>query len=77
MQYSISLLRFDAPGFVPTSPDTVLLTEKVTIHTANAVGVSPRSYAPPGYEQTTGGNYNNTVGYLENGNQRWAFVTGR
>lgn len=48
----------------------VLQTEKVVIHTMNAAGISPRSYAPPGYEQREEGNYNNAVGYLENGNQR-------
>jgi len=71
LKYSVSLMRFDAPGFVQTGTDPVLQTEKVVIHTANAIGVTPRSYAPPGYEHKEEGNYNNAVGYLEIGNQRF------
>ena len=65
-----------APGFVCTDPDATLFTEGVTIHTMNAVGVTPRSYAPPGYAAAQDGNYNNVAGYLENGNQRSAIILG-
>lgn len=64
------LLPFEAPGFSQEGQQSALLTEGVTIHTANAPGVIPRSYAPPGYEHAQEGNYNNAIGYLENGNQR-------
>ena len=65
------LLPFSVPGFIQEGrQDDTLLTEGITIHAANAPGISPRSYAPPGYEHTEEGNYNNAIGYLENGNQR-------
>lgn len=60
----------EAPGFVPANPEMPLLTEKVVIHTLSALGVVPRSFAPPGYAQSVEGNYNTVAGYLENGNQR-------
>ena len=47
-----------------------LLSERIAIASVNAPGVVPRSYAPPGYVFPEEGDYNNTVGYLENGNQR-------
>ena len=59
-----------APGLVVTSPEEPLFTEGVSINVLNAVGIIPRSYAPPGYAHSSAGNYNNVAGYLENGNQR-------
>ncbi len=64
------LLPIEAPGFVQDGAPSSLLAEGVTIHTANAPGIVPRSYAPPGYEHTQDGNYNDAIGYLENGNKR-------
>ncbi|TCD63202.1 hypothetical protein EIP91_005841 [Steccherinum ochraceum] len=71
LKYSVCLLRFDVPGFVPSSSKELLLSENVVIRTTNAPGVVPKSYAPPGYEHREEGNYSNAVGYLENGNQRF------
>ncbi|KAI0950800.1 hypothetical protein AcW1_008009 [Taiwanofungus camphoratus] len=72
LRYDLALQPLHAPGFTPASSDSEpLLTEQVTITTANAAGIIPRSYAPPGYAQPEEGDYNNTVGYLENGNQRF------
>ncbi len=70
MQYALGMFPSEAPGFVPANPDIPLFTEKVTIHTLGAVGISPRSFAPPGYAPSIEGNYNTVTGYLENGNQR-------
>lgn len=60
----------EATGFVPAAADVPLFTERVIVHTLSAPGVTPRSFAPPGYAQSTEGNYNTVAGYLENGNQR-------
>ena len=74
MQYALALSQFQAPGFAPAaaaSKDAPLVLEPVTIVSVNAVGVVPRSYAPPGYADTSTGDYMTTMGYLENGNQRY------
>lgn len=72
LKYHISLLPFTASGFAPAAPaDQPLLSEKVAIVTENAPGVIPHSHAPPGYVKPEEGNYNNSMGYLENGNQRF------
>lgn len=61
---------FHASGFNPSeAPTEALLSEKLVITSANAPGVVPRSYAPPGYVPPEG-DYNIATGYLENGNQR-------
>ncbi|PSR81579.1 hypothetical protein PHLCEN_2v6345 [Hermanssonia centrifuga] len=70
LQYVLCMFPFEAPGFVPANPDVPLFTERVMVHTLNAVGIIPRSFAPPGYAGSMEGNYNNVAGYLENGNQR-------
>ena len=59
-----------APGFAGTNPDTPLFSERVTIHTLNAIGVIPKSFAPPGYASGAGDSWNVAAGFLENGNQR-------
>ncbi|TDL25704.1 hypothetical protein BD410DRAFT_895932 [Rickenella mellea] len=67
-------LTFDAPaapGFVASTADQPVFTERISIVTENTPGVVPRSHAPPGYTHEDTGNYNNSVGYLENGNQRF------
>ncbi|KLO08938.1 hypothetical protein SCHPADRAFT_931505 [Schizopora paradoxa] len=59
-------LQGDAPSNQP------ILSERIQIVTENAEGIVPHSHAPPGYVVPDGeGNYNNSVGYLENGNQRF------
>ena len=73
LQYALELLPFKAAGFqtaAGVSPD-VLLTEKIVIVTARTPGVGTRSFAPPEYTQEQCGNYDNALGYLENGNQRF------
>ncbi|KIM40543.1 hypothetical protein M413DRAFT_445985 [Hebeloma cylindrosporum] len=79
VRYSLDLLPFIAPGFVPAgvTPNgdpgkrTVLLTEWVVITTKQIPGLVPQSYAPPGYEKPQGVDYNKSLGLLENGNQRF------
>lgn len=63
-----------APGFVGTNPDSPLFAERVTIHTLNAVGVTPKSFAPPGYEPAAENTWNLAIGFLENGNQRSVYL---
>ena len=74
-------MPFNVPGFTSSTPiasavsgmniPQPLLSQKVTIVTANAPGVIPQSHAPPGYVRPEEGDYNNSMGYLENGNQRF------
>lgn len=61
---------FEAPGYTPKeAPTETLLKEKLVITAANAPGVVPRSYTPPGYVAPES-DYNIAAGFLENGNQR-------
>jgi hypothetical protein len=54
------------------SVEPVLLSEPVTICSTPTPGVVPQSYMPPGYDQPVGGgDYNRSMGMLENGNQRF------
>ena len=75
-QYVLVLLNFKTPGFAPASgagaADDPLLLEPVSIASLNALGVTPRSSHadPPAYARSGEGDYNTTVGFLENGNQR-------
>jgi len=79
LKYSLDLLPFVAPGFVPAgiTPNedpgkkTVFLTEWVVITTKQIPGLVPHSYAPPGYEKPQRVDYNKSLGLLENGNQRF------
>ena len=79
LKYSLDLLPFVAPGFVPAgvtanedpAKKAVLLTEWVVITTKQIPGLVPHSYAPPGYEKPQGVDYNKSLGLLENGNQRF------
>ena len=50
-----------------------LVSLPVTLASVNAAGVVPRSYAPPGYAEKHEADYNTTIGYLENGNQRCVY----
>ena len=67
-QYTLDLLSFEAPDFVPAAVDATdaLLTEKVKIVTARAPGITPRSRAPTGSVRPRKGDYMGA----ENGNQR-------
>ncbi|CCL99286.1 uncharacterized protein FIBRA_01302 [Fibroporia radiculosa] len=72
LRYKLALFPPHAPGFSSKlTADKPLVVEEVTVTTAEAAGVYSRSYAPPGYMQPVDPDYNNTVGYLENGNQRF------
>ncbi|KAH9945077.1 uncharacterized protein BXZ73DRAFT_86648 [Epithele typhae] len=78
IRYMLALLPPKAPGFAPAAGqatgDEPLLVQPVAIASANAQGTPPpRSScaAPPGYAHTGEGDYNTTIGFLENGNQRF------
>ncbi|TFK60980.1 hypothetical protein BDN72DRAFT_778754 [Pluteus cervinus] len=81
IRYQLDLLPFSAPGYTPaqaeqfgimgTGQSSALLSEPVSITTAPPPGVVARSYAPPGYVKPPAGDYNKSVGLLENGNQRF------
>jgi len=72
LRYHLALQPFDSPGFVSSSKGHEYLhQEPVVITTLNAPGVMPRSLAPPGYVPPEGTDYNASVGYLENGNQKF------
>ncbi|KAI0749677.1 hypothetical protein C8Q80DRAFT_1163385 [Daedaleopsis nitida] len=72
VRYFLALSQFEAPGFTPASSSKEpLVLQPVTIVSANAAGVVPKSYTPPGYVEPSAGNYMTTMGYLENGNQRF------
>ncbi|GBE87898.1 hypothetical protein SCP_1201230 [Sparassis crispa] len=77
LRYQLALFPFQAPGFVSSgAANEHLLTEKVIITTVNTPGIIPRSYAPPGYVAPEETDYNATVGFLENGNQRFLHHAG-
>ncbi|KAF7336762.1 hypothetical protein MVEN_02111400 [Mycena venus] len=73
VRYTLELSPFSTTGFTAlgTEPGKSLLSEPVKIVTKHVPGVTPRSYAPPGYEKPEENDYNSAVGYLENGNQRF------
>ncbi|KZT27228.1 hypothetical protein NEOLEDRAFT_164644 [Neolentinus lepideus HHB14362 ss-1] len=73
IKYEIVFLSYHVAGFVPAPhADQPLQSEPVKIVTTYPHGWAlPRSYAPPGYEMPMEGNYNNVMGVLENGNQRF------
>jgi hypothetical protein len=48
-----------------------LLTQPVSVTSFPAAGVVMHSFAPPEYVQEEKENFNNSVGLLENGNQRF------
>jgi len=71
VRYQIDFMRPTALQ-ADASSTQPLLSERIQIVTENAQGIVPHSHAPPGYVIPDGeGDYNNSVGYLENGNQRF------
>lgn len=72
-QYSLDLAPFSTPGFAPSDTTTEpCISQKIDIVIKQVPGVQPRSFAPPGYDTAgVAGDYNNTLGLLENGNQRF------
>ncbi|KAJ7596541.1 hypothetical protein C8J56DRAFT_849981 [Mycena floridula] len=71
IRYSLDLFASEAPGFVPSDQGSALISEPVTIATKQCRGVTPKSYAPPGYDKPEVGDFNTSAGYLENGDQRF------
>ncbi|KAJ6576650.1 hypothetical protein DFH09DRAFT_1149931 [Mycena vulgaris] len=72
VRYTLELLPFSITGFTSLAePGKAMISEPVTITTKQVPGITPKSYAPPGYERPAEGDYNSAVGYLENGNQRF------
>ncbi|KAL0954351.1 hypothetical protein HGRIS_003344 [Hohenbuehelia grisea] len=69
----VEVLKTLKPSFVGTSaePTERLLAEAIEIVSRQMPGVVTRSYAPPGYQKPQGGDYNRSMGLLENGNQRF------
>ena len=54
-----------------------LLTQTVDVTSLHAPGIVMRSFAPPEYFQEQNENFNNSVGLLENGNQRFYHHSGQ
>ncbi|KAJ8494400.1 hypothetical protein ONZ45_g13244 [Pleurotus djamor] len=72
VKYMLHLLPFQAPGFIPEGEKgEALISVPVSIVMRQTPGVRMRSYAPPGYEKPQGGDYNKSMGFMENGNQRF------
>lgn len=78
LKYHLVLLPPQASGFsCKGSASEALLTEQAVIASAEAMGVLSRRFAPPGYVPPDDTDYNNSVGYLENGNQRFLHHSGQ
>ncbi|KAJ6623969.1 hypothetical protein B0H10DRAFT_2162288 [Mycena sp. CBHHK59/15] len=73
VRYTLELLPFSTTGFTSlgTEPGVAMVSQPLKITTKSVPGITPKSYAPPGYERPPEGDYNSAVGYLENGNQRF------
>ncbi|GLB40289.1 hypothetical protein LshimejAT787_0801600 [Lyophyllum shimeji] len=73
VKYHLELFPIAATGFRAsgTGEGTILLTQEVAIATEQTPGVKPWSSMPPGYKRPVQEDYNKTVGFLENGNQRF------
>lgn len=74
MQYLVNFEGFEATGWQAKSHDSrakgPLFTAEVKITSRQLAGLSMRSNAPPGYQRPVV-DYNKSLGYLENGNQRF------
>jgi hypothetical protein len=70
MQYSVDVLPFEVSGFTSKITEGELSSTGVAIIAGAPAGFTPKFYAPPGYEAPQGGDYNRSMGLLENGNQR-------
>ncbi|KAI0342666.1 hypothetical protein BDW22DRAFT_1357119 [Trametopsis cervina] len=76
LRYDVCMYPSQASGFVSANPETVLFAERVSLHALNALGVIPKSYAPPGYVAPAEHTWNTAAGFLENGNQRFLHYGG-
>jgi hypothetical protein len=75
-QYHLEVHPFDAAGFVHAPHISgPLLTQPVNVSSSHATGIVMRSFAPPEYAEEIQ-NFDNSVGLLENGNQRFYSHTG-
>lgn len=71
VRYHLEVHPFDAAGFVHAPHVSgPLLTQPVNVSSSHATGIVMRSFAPPEYAEETQ-NFDNSVGLLENGNQRF------
>ncbi|KAF7768260.1 hypothetical protein Agabi119p4_7503 [Agaricus bisporus var. burnettii] len=74
IEYLVNFEGFEATGWQAKSHDSrakgPLFTEEVKITSRQLAGLSMRSNAPPGYQRPVV-DYNKSLGYLENGNQRF------
>jgi hypothetical protein len=71
-QYHLEVYPFEVAGFMHAPPvPGPLLSQPVNVTSFHAAGVVMRSFAPPEYAQEKNENFNNSVGLLENGNQRF------
>lgn len=71
VRYHLEVHPFEAVGFVQEHPvSSPLLTQPVNVTSFNATGIVMRPFAPPKYAEEIE-NFNNNVGVLENGNQRF------
>lgn len=71
VRYHLEVHPFEAVGFVHAPHVSgPLLTQPVNVTSFHATGIVMRSFAPPNYAEETE-NFDNSVGLLENGNQRF------
>jgi hypothetical protein len=71
VRYHLEVYPFEAAGFVHTPHVSgPLLTQPVNVTSFHATGIVMRSFAPPEYAEEIE-NLDNSVGLLENGNQRF------
>ncbi|KAG2075333.1 hypothetical protein BDR04DRAFT_1150147 [Suillus decipiens] len=71
VRYHLEVHPFEAVGFVhEPHVSGPLLTQPVNVTSFNATGIVMRPFAPPKYAEEIE-NFNNNVGVLENGNQRF------
>lgn len=78
-QYTVDFAGFETAGWVTKSQgqkDKPLQSEPVEITSRQLAGLNMRSNAPPGYQKPEI-DYNKSLGYLENGNQRFLHHGGR
>ncbi|KAG1750073.1 hypothetical protein EDB19DRAFT_1936766 [Suillus lakei] len=71
VRYHLEVHSFEAVGFVHAPHVSApLLTQPVDVTSFHATGIVMRSFAPPEYAEQIE-NFDNSVGLLENGNQRF------
>ncbi|KAF5360495.1 hypothetical protein D9756_004927 [Leucocoprinus leucothites] len=73
IEYTVNFVGFEATGWATesqSSKGTTMLSEPVKVTSRQLAGSVTRSTAPPGYRKPEV-DYNKSLGYLENGNQRF------